>query len=90
MLVELIKRERDVVRIMDSVSANAHASGDGVNEALHRQHALQALEVMINDGWVEASHDPKRPRLVLDTPFEGSRFHTNEPLNRRIAEHEAT
>ncbi len=88
-LVELIKRERDLVRIMEAVTARCHADGNGINADFYQKQALQALEVMINDGWVEASLDPKRPRITLDTPVEGQIIHTNDDLNRRMAETEA-
>lgn len=84
-LVDLIKRERDLVRIMEGVIARCHADGNGINADFYQKQALQALEVMINDGWVEASLDPKRPRITLDTPVEGQIIHTNDDLNRRMA-----
>ena len=88
-LVDLIKRERDLVRIIEGVTALCHAEGKGVDADFYQKQALQALEVMINDGWVEASLDPKRPRIELDTPVEGQLIHTNDDLNRRMDTAEA-
>ena len=85
MLVTLLKSESDLVRLLEGVSAQAHAQGSGAQEALFRQHALQALEVMLNDGWVEGKQNPKRPGITLGTPREGERIHTNADLNARIA-----
>lgn len=85
MMVTLLKRESDLARLLEGVSAQARAQGDGTLAPLFRQHALQALEVMLNDGWVEGRHDPKRPVITLGTPREGERIHTNTDLNARIA-----
>ena len=82
-LVELMKRESDLVRLLEGISAHAH--GDAAMAALCRQHALQALEVMLNDGWVEGKHNPQRPGINLATPMEGERIHRNVDLNSRIA-----
>ena len=44
-------------------------------------HLLQALELMLNDGWLKGSRDPKRPGIDLSTPMEGRVIHTNRELN---------
>lgn len=44
-------------------------------------HLLQALEVMLNEGWVKGEHDPQRPGINLETPDEGLIIHTNQELN---------
>jgi flavin-dependent dehydrogenase len=48
-------------------------------------HLLQALELMLNEGWVRGEHDPTRPSLDLHTPDEGLIIHTNRELNRGAA-----
>ena len=40
-------------------------------------HALQALEVMSNEGWVHARFDPRKPKLNVSTPHEGHNIHPN-------------
>ncbi len=50
--------------------------------ALH--HLLQALELMLNQGWVTGEHDPKRPGIDLSTPDEGNIIHTNRELNLKL------
>jgi hypothetical protein len=47
-------------------------------------HLLQALELMINDGWVKGRHDKTKPGIDLSTPMEGLRIHTNLELNERL------
>ena len=49
--------------------------------AMH--HLIQALEIMVSDGWVKARFDPKEPRLQLGTPYEGTRIHSNTELAAR-------
>jgi flavin-dependent dehydrogenase len=44
-------------------------------------HLLQALEVMLNEGWVLGEHNPERPGINLETPDEGLIVHTNQELN---------
>jgi flavin-dependent dehydrogenase len=46
-------------------------------------HLLQALELMLNDGWVKGRHDRKKPGMDLTTPMEGRIVHTNIELNER-------
>lgn len=35
------------------------------------RQAIQVLEIMVSEGWVDASLDPAKPRLNLKTPSEG-------------------
>lgn len=51
------------------------------DQALHQ--LLQALELMVSEGWVRARFDPKEPRLDLATPYEGQRIHSNDELAQR-------
>jgi len=41
--------------------------------------AMQALEVMVCEGWVRAELDPTRPRLHLESPREGEFIHHHHP-----------
>lgn len=38
---------------------------------------VQAMELMLNDGWLRARYDPKFPTLDLKTPREGKFIHSN-------------
>jgi flavin-dependent dehydrogenase len=40
-------------------------------------HCMQALEVMVSDGWVDAKYDPRKPKLKMTTPEEGGIVHKN-------------
>lgn len=46
---------------------------------------LQALELMVNDGWVTGWRDKTKSGLDLTTPLEGDIIHTNDELNRRLS-----
>ena len=40
-------------------------------------HAMQALEVMLGEGWLVGRYEPKLPRVSIETPEEGDIIHTN-------------
>lgn len=83
-LIDALRREHDIARLVESFAGPAAAfAGQPIGD-LNLQLLLQALEVMVTDGWVDAKHNPKRPTLKLDTPFEGRMIRTNDDLNRRI------
>jgi flavin-dependent dehydrogenase len=41
------------------------------------QQMLQVLEVLVAEGWVEASLDPTRPKLTINSPREGEIIRTH-------------
>ncbi|NNJ64994.1 MAG: hypothetical protein HKP16_05475 [Xanthomonadales bacterium] len=63
-------------------------AGGKMQSHLIVHHLLQALELMLNDGWVKGRRDPKRPGIDLNTPIEGQIIHTNVELNERLAAQE--
>ncbi len=46
---------------------------------------IQALELMISEGWVQGSFDPTLGRLQLNSPMEGESIHSNRDLAERLA-----
>lgn len=84
-VIELLRKERDITRIVEMLTGAMSFTRGQFVDNLGMQHLLQALEVMVTDGWVEAKHNPKRPKLALDTPYEGRIIHTNVELNERLA-----
>ena len=40
--------------------------------------AVQALEVMLAEGWVKGKLNPKLPKLNIRTPDEGAYIHGSE------------
>lgn len=57
---------------------------------LAMQQLLQALEVMVSDGWIRARLDPKEARLQLGTPYEGRNIHSNQDLAQRLEQVQAS
>ena len=45
--------------------------------------AMQALEVMVSEGWVDAKLNKKKPKLDLKTPQEGGMIHPNRSDKQR-------
>ena len=64
-----------------AVKRHAMHQMDAVNAGLLVREAVQALELMLNQGWIVGSLDPGRPKLSLSTPSEGQIIHTNKDLN---------
>lgn len=45
--------------------------------AMGLNHALQALELLLTEGWAVGSVEPGRPFVTIDTPDEGAGVHTH-------------
>lgn len=41
-------------------------------------HCIQALEVMVSEGWVDAEFDPSKPRLNVSSPRVGGSVHPHQ------------
>ncbi len=52
-----------------------HQPAENPKIALH--HALQALEVLLVEGWIKGTLDRRKSRLKLSTPEEGMIIHKN-------------
>jgi len=84
-MIELLRSERDISRLLALIRGTPMKHGETLYTRDSEQLLLQALEIMVNEGWVDAKHDPKRSLLVLGSPYEGRYIHTNVELNRKIA-----
>lgn len=76
--LELLSEEREIAWLIEVLRNHfvQHPEMVATPEVgLH--HALQALEVMSNEGWVHARFDPRKPKLNVSTPHEGHNIHTN-------------
>ena len=83
-----LKKSRDLVgQILPAMQQHAIQSGANMEPKLVIHHLMQVLELMVNDGWVTAKYDPKRPTIDLSTPDEGQIIHTNVELNERMGQH---
>ena len=67
-------------QLMPRLEAQATMMSSETLPDIAMHHLLQALEIMVAEGWVRARFDPKEPRLQLGTPYEGTRIHSNVDL----------
>lgn len=74
-MVEILKRHSDVEKILEAVRASALASVGPEHVELVVHHAIQVLEVLVNNRWVKAGVKKHRPVLGVDTPAEGQIIH---------------
>ncbi len=71
-------------QLLPKLEAQATLLAHEMLPELAMQQLMQALEVMVSDGWIRARLDPKEPRLQLGTPYEGRNIHSNQDLAQRI------
>lgn len=75
-LIEELRGERLIGDLVDAVARGRAGFGFATPDlAVH--HMAQTLEVMINDGWVDARYTRRKPKLQLETPEEGLIIHAN-------------
>jgi len=80
-----LKGGRDLVgQILPAMQQYAAQAGEQMAPQIVIHHLMQTLELMLNDGWVKAERDAKRPTIDLSTPDEGHIIHTNREINDRI------
>lgn len=73
----LAKRPLDIGTIHQTLW-NALVANEGPELArVSLHHYLQALEVMLAEGWVVGKLDPRKPRITLTTPAESRYIHAN-------------
>lgn len=83
-LLTVLEVATDITTLLPMLQQAATAPGHQSPPQVVFQHLLQALELMLHEGWVRGSHDPALPRLQLESPREGAIIHTNEALNRLL------
>jgi flavin-dependent dehydrogenase/uncharacterized protein YjhX (UPF0386 family) len=71
LLLECLKRTSDIQSIVAMIGATVQKQIHPAEQKVIVLHAMQVLEVMVAEGWVEASLDPSRPRLSLTSPRVG-------------------
>jgi hypothetical protein len=76
-LIDVLGRHNDIETIVNKLKSQARVLLSAELEWLGVHHAVQALEVMVNDGWVLCKLDKRKPRLILETPVEGDVIHTH-------------
>jgi flavin-dependent dehydrogenase len=76
-LVEILREHSGIDAIHEQLTNRARASVGPQLTAIAVQHGMQALEVMVSDGWVTGKLNKKKPRLTLSTPKEGRIIHSH-------------
>ncbi|MBM70476.1 MAG: hypothetical protein CME43_13490 [Haliea sp.] len=78
LVVEVLKTHKTAQSIYEALHHYFQQRRDlGAPLQLLVHHALQALEVLLLEGWVQGSVKPGLPYLKLETPEEGQIIHTN-------------
>ena len=77
LLLQVLERTSDVQQINLDIKKAIQARFSPNHAQVFFNHALQALEEMVNEGWVKAKVDKKKPKLQLSTPSEGEFVHTH-------------
>jgi flavin-dependent dehydrogenase len=77
LLIEILNRASDIQQIYQHLIAvfKARFSPEHAQVALNQ--ALGCLEVMVTEGWVNATLNPDKPALNISIPMEGELVHTN-------------
>lgn len=73
--IEILKRYNDISDIIQQLLAYFQHKPLGATPQIALYYALQSLEVMLSEGWLQARFDPNRPRLTLTSPIEGAIIH---------------
>lgn len=76
-----LERTSDAVTLLQLMQNTLAKQLPAKHVAIGIHHALQALEVMLSEGWVTSRHDPTRPCIELHTPDEGPIVHKNRDPN---------
>ncbi|CAN5578935.1 hypothetical protein BH20VER1_BH20VER1_02350 [soil metagenome] len=71
LLTKCLKRSSDIETIVQTLAATVQKQFQAAEQQAMFLQAMQVLEVMVAEGWVKASLDPKRPRLGLASPRIG-------------------
>ena len=80
-LIDLLQQHKDIGRIYQGLQQSLQRRFSAQHARVALQHAVQCLEVMLNEGWVTGKLDKKKPRLELHSPTQGTLVHPNrDPL----------
>jgi hypothetical protein len=81
-VVNAVRQKSDLPSLIKLMTAQTGDLGTiSLSSDLFYQQ-VQAMEHMLNDGWLRAKHSPKLPVLDLKTPREGKFIHTNHDIGK--------
>jgi hypothetical protein len=76
LIVKVLERTQDAATILQHILAVCRKQLPPAHVRIGFNHALQALEVMLSEGWVRGAFDPSRPRMQVFFP-EDRMIHPN-------------
>lgn len=71
----LLRRPLDIGTIHNSILQALLEKESPEMARVSLQHYLQALEVMLSEGWVVGKFDPRKPKLSISSPDESRHIH---------------
>ena len=77
LITEILKQTRDAGAIIGSLNNYFSTTKVFATPQIGVLQALQALEVMVSEGWVKGKLNPRKERITLSTPVEGEIIHTH-------------
>jgi hypothetical protein len=83
LVVEVLKRNWEAHRFVGALQQELQGRFGREEAGVAMHLAIQVLEILVNDGWVDCSLDPSKPRLSLTTPREGHSIHSNRDVSKR-------
>ena len=78
MLIKVLERTSEIGQINRAIQKIVQTQFSPQHAQVVFNEALQALEVMVNEGWVKAKVDKKKPKLQVSTPNEAALIHTHQ------------
>ncbi len=78
LLVDTLKKHSQADKLLDALRTRIAQDYPPMHVELIIKHAMQTLEVMANDHWVQCSTRKGKPTLNLDTPDEGQIIKTHQ------------
>jgi flavin-dependent dehydrogenase len=85
-LISVISEHKDITSIVENVKRELTKISNPAELQLWMNQAMQAMEVMMGEGWLRGKVNLKKPRLAIGSPREGTLIHTNIELNERIGQ----
>jgi flavin-dependent dehydrogenase len=83
-IIEILRKGDDINNVVSRMKHAAASMREQMVPDLAFAQLIQALELMLSDGWVKGAFDPALGRLQLSSPREGDNIHSNSDLDQRL------
>ena len=84
LLIQVLQKSADIADISKQILAYFSTASSTATPQLGLHYALQVLEVMLSEGWVKGTLDPRKARLKVSVPEEGDIVHANRDIAERL------